>query len=98
MDVFALFRNTDLTEGRGGSKPVGFFANRADAETASLGIDVQGTNGKVEEMHVHESFESWLEAAPEWERGRHLERLKKMRSNLDEVISTVEATHGTQQA
>lgn len=85
--VYAVFRNTDLTEGRGASKPVALFDNLAAAQEAALGINVQGTNGSVEQVPIYSSFEDYFEQADDWEKGRHRDRLRNQISRLTDLLS-----------
>lgn len=84
--VFGVYRNADLTEGRGGAVFVALFTNEAAAQEAALGIDVQGMNGVVRSLAVHDTFEDYFAEATGPERSVHLARLKSARSRLDALI------------
>lgn len=56
--VYRVVTNSDLNEGRGRDVTVGWFYNRDDAVTASVGVGVFGSDAKIEE---HEKAVVWID-------------------------------------
>lgn len=52
-EVFVVWCNTDLTEGRGYDYPVYTCRKEATAWRLAKGINVQGSNGRVEKVNLY---------------------------------------------
>ena len=57
LTIFAVVRNSDLTEGRGGNYPWLFFTTKDRADDAAKGNGVMGTDADVQEYRAWETFE-----------------------------------------
>jgi hypothetical protein len=61
-NVWGVYSNTDLMEGRGSDILVGYFTNYSDARLASEGRGVMGTAAEIRQENISVSvFESYSE-------------------------------------
>ena len=53
IPAFIVWRNSDLTEGRGYNYPIYACRKESTARRLAEGIDVQGTDGRIEAMNLY---------------------------------------------
>lgn len=87
MNVFIVWTNTDLTEGRGHQVPVAFCESRATAMRLAKRAGVQGTDADVQAFPAIKHHGSWC--AP-FQMTRSTDADKKQEIELDKRAKLIE--------
>ena len=89
--VFVVWRNTDLTEGRGWQVPHAVCWKQSTAIRQAKGVDVQGSNGQVKEAKAFKIDGLWYAPAqiihPTTEDDRNEERLKRREKIREKMLN-----------